>query len=94
MPLKKFGLERGIENISKKKGSGGEEGEVLTRKGWRKNRDEDCDPQRDHGWDHCPQLCSEKGWIPSTVAVVQHLFLYQNYPVAASLLDVMAVANY
>ena len=93
VPLKNFGLERRIENISQKKGSRGKEGEVLTRKGWRKNKGEDCDPQRNYGWDHYHRLCSEKGWIPSKVAVVQHLFLYQNYPVAASLLDVMAVAN-
>ena len=66
----------------------------MTRKKWRKNRDEDCDPQRDHGWDNCHRLFSEKGWIPSTVAAVQNLLLYQNYPVAASLLDVMAVVNY
>ena len=29
-----------------KKGSGGKEGEVLTRKGWRKNKGEDCDPRK------------------------------------------------
>ena len=48
VPLKKIGLERGIENISKK-GRGDEEGEVLTRKELRKNRGEGCDPQRNYG---------------------------------------------
>ena len=92
MPLKKIGLERLIGNISIKRMRG--EGRFLARKGLRKNRGEGCDPQSNYWEDHCHRLCSEKGWIPSKVAVVQHLFLHQQYPVAASLLDVMAVANY
>ena len=78
VPLKKFGFEKGIGIIFNKKGSG-EVGEVLTRKGWWKNRSEGCDPQGNYGCDHCHRLGTEKGWIPNKVAVVQHLFLCQNY---------------
>ena len=83
---------RGGLKIFQKKG-GGRGGGGLDKKGVRKNRCEGCDPRRNYGWDHCHRLYSEKGWISSKIAVVQHLFLYQNYHVATSLLNVMAVAN-